>query len=581
MKNCLFIIMILVFFTLSSSIVWSLENRSIINPAGSSTVPASSIQSGFINNPNPIDTSGNLLITGNVRRGRHFRDSVPYQSTTSFSAGLGSSLLSSFLRDSVGVEDFGQYSGKYRTQPYYLRSRTVTTTTPGFPGVFRPTGTTINNRTSQNHLPAGMYGTGPEKQDLSDTGALVLDSGLQGRQTQYSTSGEPRRIVNSIRELQLLNQREDGIRRPRVQAQDSRGKRQETRFKTQETSIVLEPGPAVPGLEHKQSSVAEIFRPAEQNVAPDELVRAQANKAARDPALPIEPAGWEQGPQAEEAEPGEGDGNLQSGSDILERVRQQLADLVKSVNAEKHASAEGNAPDSYNKRETQLSKTVLSQTQQIKDARQDTTKVPGRQELSFNTTLFSTEQSIQPLDELKNLSQAELSARAKRIRGPYSSSESYSEAKFNQHFQAAQGHLKAGRYYAAADCFALASIYKRDDPLCFAGRGHSLFAAGEYISSALFLSRALELAPEYTRIKIDLAAMLGGQNRLESRLAEIKEWVGKRNSGKLEFLLGYVYYQMGRLEQAKQALETASKKMVQSSAVDAVKKAIDDAMAGQ
>ena len=199
-----------------------------------------------------------------------------------------------------------------------------------------------------------------------------------------------------------------------------------------------------------------------------------------------------------------------------------------------------------------------------------------------------------PLDELNKLSQADLSARARRIRGPHTSPESYSEAKFNQHLQRAQGHLKAGRYYAAADSFALASIYKPDpgeagsDPvqagglvLCFAGRGHALFAAGEYISSALFLSRALKIAPEYARTKIDLAGMLGGENKLESRIADIKEWLGKSDSAQLEFLLGYVCYRMGRLSQAKQAIDSAYTKMPQSSAVVAVKKAIDDATAGQ
>jgi len=67
MKNWLFITVVVVFFALSSPISWSIENHAIMNPAGSSTIPPSSIQSGLISNPNPIDTSGNLVITGNVR----------------------------------------------------------------------------------------------------------------------------------------------------------------------------------------------------------------------------------------------------------------------------------------------------------------------------------------------------------------------------------------------------------------------------------------------------------------------------------------------------------------------------------
>ena len=157
--------------------------------------------------------------------------------------------------------------------------------------------------------------------------------------------------------------------------------------------------------------------------------------------------------------------------------------------------------------------------------------------------------------------------------------------------QTAEEYLKASRYYRAADSFALASIYKLDpgeagsDPvqagglaLCLAGRGHALFAAGEYISSALFLSRALKIAPEYARTKLDLAGMLGGENKLESRIADIKEWLGRSDSAQLEFLLGYVCYRMGRLSQAKKAIDAAYEKMPQSPAVDAVKRAIDDAI---
>ncbi len=161
MKNWLFIRVVAVFFTLILPISFSIENLAIMNPAGLSTVPPSSIQSGLISNRNPIDTSGNLVITGNVRRGSHFRDTVPYDSTTSFRGRLGSSplnsfSLSSFLRDSAGAEDFGHYAGKYRVQPYYLRSRTVTTTRPGYSGVFRPV-TRINDRTPQGHAGLSLF----------------------------------------------------------------------------------------------------------------------------------------------------------------------------------------------------------------------------------------------------------------------------------------------------------------------------------------------------------------------------------------------------------------------------------------
>ncbi len=611
MKNRLFITVVAVFFALSSPTSWSIENRSIMNPAGLSTVPPSSIQSGLISNPNPIDTSGNLLITGNVRRGRHFRNSVPYGSTTSFRAGLGSSSLSSFLRDSAGAQDFGRYAGKYRVQPYYLPSQTVTTTRPGYSGVFRQVDTRINNRTLQGRYPAGMRGTGLEKQSLSGEGTStwvgtsqqLSDLGWKGQQTQYDTSAKPRQIVHSIRELQLLTQAETGIsakdqqlmvERYQKQTQDSRLKTQDPGPKTQDPGTALEQRFVVWSPEHKQSQVAEIVQSTKPDFSADVLTPAimpwQTDARAKAPAFQDESTlqkvtVWET--QADEGKLDEHGRDLQKqrnrfGSDVLEQIRQQLDDLTRSVDARLQAGADDQEESRFGFSETPSPVRSEPFWQTGGNSVQTSNRV----------NRGSYREKSSPLDELNKLSQADLSAKAKRIRGTHTSPESFSEAKFNHHMQAAQDHLKAGRYYRAADSFALASIYKLDpgeagsDPvqagglaLCFAGRGHALLAAGEYISSALFLSRALEIAPEYARTKIDFAVMLGGENKLESRIAEIKEWLGRSGSGRLEFLLGYVYYRMGRLGQAKQAIDSAYTKMPQSPAVDAVKKAIDDAIA--
>jgi len=648
MKNRLFIrartlIVVVVFFALSSPISFSIENHAIINPAGLSTIPPSSIQSGLISNPNPIDTSGNLVITGNVRHGRHFRDTVPYGSTTTFRASLGSSSLSSFLRDSAGAEDFGRYAGKYSIQPYYSRSQTVTTTRPGYSGVFRPV-TRINDRTPQGQYSVGTRVSGLEKQSLSSEGFSTWAGtsrepsgfGLQEPQTQYGTSAKPLQIVKSIRELQLLTRDEAGIspqdqklmvERYQEQTQDTRLKTQDTglktqdpglktqeaRLKKQDTGTALEQRFVVWSPEHKQSQVAEIVQTTEPGFGGDALTPAltpaqtdamMKGLVFQDESTLQKVRGWE--PQAGVGKLDENGRDLQgqrdrSGSDVLERIKQQIDDLTRSIDARLQTATEEARKDGSTKTDTvsypqgttidwgkivRLYETEKAQFSQAADSQEES----GFEFPETPNWEISREKSS-PLDELNKLSQADLSARARRIRGPHTSPEFYSEAKFNQHIQAAQGHLKAGRYYAAADSFALASIYKLDpgeagsDPvqagglaLCFAGRGHALFAAGEYISSALFLSRALKIAPEYARTKIDLAGMLGGENKLESRIADIKEWLGRSDSAQLEFLLGYVCYRMGRLEQAKQSINSASEKMPKSPAVDAVKKAIDDAI---
>ena len=102
MKIRMFMIAVVLSATLCWPASWSIENPGIGNPVGPSTIPPSTFRSGLVNNPVPIDTSGNLLITGNVRRGRHFRGDVPYRSATSFGSSICSSSLSSFLRDTAG-----------------------------------------------------------------------------------------------------------------------------------------------------------------------------------------------------------------------------------------------------------------------------------------------------------------------------------------------------------------------------------------------------------------------------------------------------------------------------------------------
>ena len=181
------------------------------------------------------------------------------------------------------------------------------------------------------------------------------------------------------------------------------------------------------------------------------------------------------------------------------------------------------------------------------------------------------------LDELSQMSRAEIAGEARRIMGPYTSPDSLSDSKFNAYIKAADEHLQAGRYYQAADCFSLAAVYKPDHLAVLAGKGHALFAAGEYMSSALFLSRALAAFPEYLRVDVDLTALLGGQDQVARRLADIEQWYARSGSAQLQFLLSYAYFRTGRLTEARRAVEAAYRKTPQSPAVQAMKTAIERA----
>ena len=169
------------------------------------------------------------------------------------------------------------------------------------------------------------------------------------------------------------------------------------------------------------------------------------------------------------------------------------------------------------------------------------------------------------------------SEQVKTILGEYKSFAAFSDDKFNQHMRTAEAYLKEGKYYRAADLYTLASVYKPDDPLAYAGKSHALFAAGEYMSSALYLVKTIRLFPEYVNFKIDLIAMVGNKDILESRIADIEQWSAINKSGELKFLLGYVYYQFDRLQRAQGAIAIAYQQMPQSAAVATLKKAIDEA----
>ena len=157
----------------------------------------------------------------------------------------------------------------------------------------------------------------------------------------------------------------------------------------------------------------------------------------------------------------------------------------------------------------------------------------------------------------------------------YSTFQSYSQAQFDTYFNTAQNQLKDGDYFAAADSFMLASIYEPDNPLCYSGQGHALFASGQYVNSALFIIRAIELNPDYVQTNINLAAITGRSDIITSRITELEQLLRKAPAAGLQFLVAYVYYRTGRLPEARQIINALYPEIPQSRATIALKMAID------
>jgi len=112
----------------------SITNPVIGSASGSLTEPVSTYDPTAFTVPRMDTASGNMIITGNVGGGRHFRDTVPYSSVTDIQANLESTSLDSFLRYSstpsvpfysptgslVSVRELGA-AGTYRAASQKIR----------------------------------------------------------------------------------------------------------------------------------------------------------------------------------------------------------------------------------------------------------------------------------------------------------------------------------------------------------------------------------------------------------------------------------------------------------------------------
>jgi len=510
MKNRFFT-SIVVFLAVLPTVGWTLENTNVNDPVGSATVPPSSSQSGLIASPNPIDSSANMVVTGNVGGGKHFRGVVPYNAITDFGGTLGSTSLDPFLRYSSG----GQYSGSYSggLTPFYSQTGTVTRLSPGSSVIFTP--------------PTASVSGGPEE-------GFALPQLPKRESLSYS----------NIASLPFLKTRPMGMTKQDIE-------------KTLSSDIQNYPRGGMTAAEQlaERQKVTEEYiqnlREMEKQAAELRTTTPGEEKIQQPAGVPeliknIQPL-FERQPQ-------EKDAGKERKPDVYEQMEQEVGKFRESLEA---LSIEKGTKD----------KSKDQKQEGLKDSEKG---MPG-----------GKKPQEKKLEEEKSFEQklADLSlsaAKAKAILGEQKTFASLSESKFNWYLKEAENYLKQGKYYRAADAYTMASIYKPRDPLVYAGKSHALFAAGEYMSSALFLSRALEIFPEYAWFKIDILAMVGDKDQLESRIGDVEQWLKLNDAAELRFLLGYVYYQTGRLEKAKESIDLAYEKMPDSTSVIVLRKAIDD-----
>ena len=168
-----------------------------------------------------------------------------------------------------------------------------------------------------------------------------------------------------------------------------------------------------------------------------------------------------------------------------------------------------------------------------------------------------------------------LSNEGKAILGDHETFQSLAQEKFAGYMDAAGSFIREGQFYKAADTYALATVWMPQDARGYMGQSFSLFAAGEYMSSAYYLSRALELNPAIAKQKFDLTAFVGDRDTYENRLLEMSTWQERSGSGELAFLLAYISHQDNKPIRAADAIEKAKAAMPDNPSVDTLEAIIN------
>jgi TPR repeat len=148
---------------------------------------------------------------------------------------------------------------------------------------------------------------------------------------------------------------------------------------------------------------------------------------------------------------------------------------------------------------------------------------------------------------------------ANMTRAPLKSFVGSDATAFNDEMLKAESLLEIGQFPEAAARYQQAAVLDPTNPLPRMGRGHALLGAGEYASAAGELVRAFERYPEMVKFRVDLRRFLGGEEMVDIRRADILRQLEGNDDPRLHFLLGYIEVNSGNRERGLQALDRAGR----------------------
>lgn len=152
--------------------------------------------------------------------------------------------------------------------------------------------------------------------------------------------------------------------------------------------------------------------------------------------------------------------------------------------------------------------------------------------------------------------------------------------RFRWYLERGTALMREGKYYRAANAFETAGVFEPQNPVAGLAQACALFGAGEFMSAAFYLNKALTASGELASSGIKLKDLFPDDSVLQGRLDELTHWQERSGDPRLLFLKGYVLYQTGEREAAREAIKNALQAQPDSAAIRAVLQAIDKAGGG-
>ena len=246
-------------------------------------------------------------------------------------------------------------------------------------------------------------------------------------------------------------------------------------------------------------------------------------------------------------------------------------DLIEQLEKDKQEQEAETTPAP----ETDILTNILTEDRNIDD---ELTPESGTEE----ATEPEEQDETQPMDRtspeshlVPKLDMEALNNEGRKVLGEHETFASLADEKFTSFMDAAEAFIKDGQFYKAADTYALAIVWKPKDARGYLGQSFSLLAAGEYMSSAYYLSRAFELDPKAATKKYNLAKFIDNRDVFDNRILEITTWQERSGSGELAFLLAYISYQDDKATRAVNQIRKAKEAMPNEPAVTLLKNIID------